>query len=789
MIKSFFIGLYRSFKKNKVSSTIMFFNLIVGYVVFISLFLIVNGEFNYDTYNKNYDRIYSVQIKQEDIYPTNYVVTVPPIVRYEVFNDMPEVETYLMMLSLSSNFFTMKDGNQIRQTNGYYSENTIFDIFSIDVIQGDPQNALTRPNTIAISESFANRLFPDGNAVGSHLVIEKKITAEVTLVYKDFPGRSNIRPEYLLSFATYESLNPDFRNGYGWSYNFFVLLKPGANYKAINKKIATVLYERMNAKNAAYLYPISLHHISPNNQRDIIICMEILTMAAYLILILSYVNFTNLTLANSTLRAKEIGIKKVSGCSKKLLATQFIAESLLVTYISMIIGLLITTLLLPYLNYILPTSSKVSMDYDLWSNTKLLSIVFLSGTVIGTLAGCYPAFVMSSYNPVKILKGKIFSNVEKKISLKKILLVVQFNISISMSLIGILMSRQVDFMTNSDLGFDSKNLVYTEIDFKNTADFELIRQQLKQNPNIVDASYSKTIPYYNNMGGRYTWEGCQDGDKIDCSCNYVSYGYLNTFDLKIIEGRNFSPEFPSDKSSACLVNETALKAMNMKDPLGKKINWYGTKYTIVGVVKDYHPFSIHNPIPPFVFFLNDNELGHEWALLTIRYTPGNGDAAKQSATKELSEMFPDEPFVLSNFNTLFDIDLAIFFYRTIKIVFIYFSIISIIMSALGLFAIMSFSIKRRMKEIGIRKTLGSSGLQIFITLSSGIFILFGIAVVLAFLPTLGVSNAMPGATKVSLEVIDYLICIGAVLITILLTIGYHIYQAVKSNPVDSLKYE
>lgn len=788
MVRAFFIELYRNLKKNLVSSSIIFFNLIVGYIAFIALFLIVNGEFNYDIHNKNYDRIYSVQVKRTDTHPIDYAVRVPSLIRYEVFNDMPEVETCLMMREIPCNFFTMKDGSQIRQTNGYFSENTIFDIFTIDIVQGNPQNALTRPNTIAISESFASRIFPDGNAVGSHIVIDKKMSTEVTLVYKDFPGRANVRPDYMISFATYESLNPNFRSWGGWDFNFYVMLKQDANANAINNKIENSIKERIHEEVVPFLHHISLHHISPNNQKDIIFAMYLLGIAAFLILILSYVNFTNLTLANATIRAKEIGIKKVSGCSKMILAIQFISESLIITYISMIVGLLITTLLLPYLNYFLPTSSLVSMDYSLWKNPTLLFIVFGSGTAIGILAGCYPAFVMSSYKSVNILKGKLFSNGEKKISLKKILLVAQFTISIFMLLAGINMTRRVDFMTNSDLGFENKNIVFSENQLSETTDFESIRQQLKQNPDIIDVCYSKTIPFYNNSGGRFSWEGNPDDKKIDCRANFVTYGFLNTFNIPVIEGRDFSTEYPSDNTS-CIINETALKAMNMDEPIGKKIDWYGKNFTIIGVVKDFHPYTIHNPIAPYILFLRENDKANDKALLTIRYVPGKEKEIKQNVTLRLSEMFPDEPFVLNSFSIVFDTDMAMFFYRTIKKAFIYFSIISIIMSALGLFAIMSFSVKRRLKEIGVRKVLGSTGSQIFFTLSNGIFLLLGISAVLALPLTLLLIKAINGAMVVPLEISDVLICIGLVAAIVLLTIAYHIHHAVNSNPVESLKYE
>lgn len=787
MIRLFFIGLFRNLKKDKVSSIFIFIDLIVGYVVFSSLFLIVNGEYNYDTQNDEYDRIYRVQLRQDDTYPTNYVAYTVPVTRYEVLNDMPEIEKNVLMQETSCNFFTMKDGSQIRQTNGLFSENSFFDIFTVDVLQGDPSDALTRPGTIALSETLAQILFPNANAVGEHLIINKKETVEVTLVYKDFPGRATIRPNYLISLATLEAHNPNFRYFLGWSYTEYVLLKPNANYKDINKKIETSLYERLNSKASPYLHPLSQNHIAPNNQRDILMIMELLTIAAYLIIILSYANFTNLTLASSSLRTKEIGIKKVLGCSRRSMAFQFIIESLIVTYMAMIIGILITIMLTPYLNHIMPTPSRISMDYRLWENPSVLFSIFASGTVIGILAGCYPAFVMASFNPLKIMKGTIISSGKKKIDLKKALLAVQFIISIFMLIVGRYINKQADFMINSDLGFESHDIVYADVEFQNTADFELIRQHLKENPEIVDVTYSRTIPYLNNTGGRLTWEGCQDGEKIDCSTNWVSYGFINTYDLTIKDGRNFSPDY-NDKTS-CIINETAMKAMGYENPLGKKIDWYGTKYTIIGVVKDFHPFTVHNPIPPYYMFLNENELGHGGCLLSIRHTPGTDDQTKQYATKELSTMFPDEPFVFTSFRVNFDLDLASFFYGIITKVFTLFSIVSLFLSAMGLFALMSFTVKRRIKEIGIKKILGCSVPRLFFNLSKSTFIILIISMIISVPSVTKMREMMPGAVKVQIQVGDILICLFIVILITFLTILFHLIKGVKANPVESLRYE
>jgi putative ABC transport system permease protein len=437
----------------------------------------VSYEFNYDKSNENFDRIYRVQTKQEDSYPTNYCTFSPAAFRYHLMADQPEVEEVLLMREVSGGqgsgiFFTLPDGGQLFDKHGYFSESSIFDIFTIHIKEGSKVNAITEPNTIAISETLCKKLFPQGEAVGKQVVVGKRHPLIVTAVYADFPINSSMRPSYLVSISTYEILSG--RKGFreDWRYiefDNYVLLKKGADPVLVNSKIKNAFQNVKDyEKSTPYLHPLSQHHLSPNSQSDSLVGLAILSLAAILVLILSCVNYVNLSLANSTQRACEIGIKKVVGFSQKAIAFQFLTETITLTFVAMIIGLFTAQLASPLMAQIL----QKDYQYQVFDNGQLLLIIFFVGLLSGFLSGLYPALVLSSYNPVKVLKGKLFVARGKSVDLKKVLTATQFSISLFMLIVSFILYNHVNFILNKDLGFDNKNILLNEKNVQKKMDFE-----------------------------------------------------------------------------------------------------------------------------------------------------------------------------------------------------------------------------------------------------------------------------------------------------------------------------
>lgn len=792
MVKHYFISIYRNMLKDKVFSFINLSNLTIGFTTFILLGMVVSYEFSYDRYNEKYDRIYRVQTKQEDSYPINYCTFSPAAFRYHLMADLPEVEQVLLMREISGGqgggqFITLPDGTQLYQKGGYFSENSIFDLFTIQLLDGTRHNALTEPSSIALSETLQKKLFPEGNAVGKKVVFGKRFPLTVTAVYADYPLNATLRPTYLVSISTYETLAE--RRGFRdeWTYienDNFVLLKQGVDPKQVDEKIKGAFKDVKNyEKSTPYLHPLSKHHLSPNNQADMLVGLSIISLAGLLVLVLSCVNYVNLSLANSTRRACEIGIKKVVGYSRNVLAAQFITETMILTLLAMILGMFLAQLASPIMTNILQNG----VTYHMLDFKKLILIIFLVALMAGALSGLYPAMVLSSYNPVKVLKGKLLVGTGRSINLKKVLSATQFSISLFMLIVSFILYRHVNFILNKDLGFDNKNIIFSELSVKENMDFETIRQKLRQHPEIVDATFSSTIPFQGNIGGYVSWEGALPDQREMISRNYVNYDFIPTYNLKMAYGRNFSKEFPSD-SKGCIINETALKVFGWKDPIGKLLFLYGRSYPVIGVVKDFHPFSVHNPIPTYVMFLTKDELSGT-KLLTVRYSNGNGQKAKMVVASELSSIFPNDPFEFRDFREIFYLDSAISFWQSMKRIFLFFAIVTLIVSSAGLFGLILFTTKLRTKEVGIRKVLGSTIGAIYRELSFEVMVVLGIAALVAVPAAISIYEIMPGAYKEPLNPISFLIAILLVTLVATLTISYHVIKVAIQNPVEALRYE
>jgi len=775
-----------------MSSFLNLTNLVFGFGTFILFASLVSYEFNYDTFNTNYDNIYRVQTKQEDSYPTNFCTYSPSALRYHLLADLPEVEKVLLMREISGNqgsgqFFTLPDGGQLYEKLGYWCENSIFDIFTLKIKEGATANALSEPNTIVITEKLQKKLFPEGGAVGKQVVIGKRYPLTVTAVIVDFPVMSSLKPSYLISMSTFETMNDSksFRDNWTAINNDnFILLKKSADPKLVDAKIKGAFKNVKDfEKSTPYLHPLSKMHLSPNSQPDYYIILSMLSLAAILMLVLACVNYVNLSVANSTQRACEIGIKKVVGFSKKAIAVQFLGETMLFTFVAMVLGIIAAVLAFPVLNDILDKN----MDFSVFFQGHLLLVVVLASLVAGILSGIYPALVLSSYNPVRVLKGKLFNDRGKTFSTKKLLITTQFAISLFMLIVSLIMNNHVQFIMNKDLGFDNKNIVFAEMNVKDKLSFETVKNRLVQHPEIVDASISATMPFNGNIGGYVTWEGAMPDQKEMISRNYVNCDFIPTYNLKMAYGRNFSTEYPADNQN-CIINETAMKAFGYTNPIGKQLFLYGRAYPIIGVVKDFHAFSVHNPIPNYILFLNDNEMiGSQ--MLTVRFTPGNGPKVKQLVTSELESIMPNEPFEVKDFNVILFTENAYMLWKAFEKLFLLFAVVSLIVSSIGLFGLMLFTIKRRTKEIGIRKVLGSSVATIYRQLSFEVFVLLGGAIVIACPAAVFIYRTLPGTYKEPLSIMVFITGIILIAVIAQLTISYHVLKIAVSNPVKALRYE
>jgi putative ABC transport system permease protein len=788
MITNFYKIAIRNIVKHKVYSLINVFGLAVGFTAFILISLYINYEFNWDTHNKNYDRIYRVQTRLLLADRENVWTQVPSAVAGYLETNYPEFEKIVLTREGWGEFLSAKENISFREEDGYYVDPSVFDIFTFDFITGNKNDALKEPFTIALSQELAQKFFPGENAVGKTVLLEKKYNLKVTAIFKDFPRSSHFRPTYLIPFNSFPVVHhwPDARNNWGsYAFRVYGLLKKGADAAIVEQKLANIIneYRKDPVKQKLFLHPLSKIYLMPEDNTDYMNAMFMYGLIAVFILLLTSINYVNLTIANSAIRAKEIAVRKVCGSSKAQLIFQYLSESSLIALIAVNFAFFFAELSLPFFNQAIGTSLEISYA----GNWPFILKMIMWAVIIGLLSGIYPAMVMSSYKSVDLFRSNIFTGRKSKVGLKKVLVSFQFGISIYLIISSIAMNRQVEFMMNKDLGFNKENMLFCSIRSEEKRSFEALRNKVLQHPEIADMTISSNIPFNGSDGRIINWEGAQADGKVDIRINWVSYDFVKTLGIEIIQGRDFSREYPGDFRKRCLINETAWKQFGWDNPLGKKIN--DGKCEIVGVMKDYHLNSVHNRIQPCMIELKDDTTAGSWDY-TFRIAPGKLSEAKNILKTELESFFPSDAFELKVYSEYLKDNDNLKAYNSISNTFTFFSFLNIILAIIGLLGLVSFSTKRRTKEIGIRKVHGGRVFDIFIILIKDYIMLVLYASVFACPAAYYVfTSGMPAAYKAGMQPWEFIAGTLIILVITILVTSFHTIKAAITNPVEALRYE
>jgi putative ABC transport system permease protein len=766
--------------------------LTIGFTAFVLISLFIYCEFHWDAHNENYERIFRVQQyinTKGDIW-----TQVPPAMPQALKNKFPELEQSILVREAWGEYLSVNGGSvTFFDNDGYYADQNIFSVFTVDIISGSAINALTEPNSITLSEKLAKKLFGDADPLGKIITVDKVHALKVTAVYKDFPRNSHILPSYISSLGAFKTI----RNWHNFlttwesnSFRCYVLTKPGTDIEALDKKIAGIYPDNHPRKKdfKPYLRPLSRLVISPTGNDDYLRAIYTYCIIAIFILILAAINYINHTTAYATIRAKEIAVRKVNGSNRFLLMVQFLSESVLFAVISFVIALVLVTFILPFFNQLV--DRQMVLDFN--GAGTYFFVLFCIVILVGLLSGLYPAFFMSSSKSISLLKGDIFKAKHVRGGIRKVLVTLQFYVSIALIIMTIFMTRQINFSMNKDIGFNQDNLLIAQ--FKNVKDsvsFENIKDKFLKYPIILDAAVSENIPFWGSDGMVTSWEGAQAGEKEDIRYNLVDYNYIKTVGLKIIDGREFSVDMPSDYNNSCIINETAWKRFGWKDPIGKYIEKGDNtkKWIVIGVVKDFHMYSIHMKIPPLLMELDAYDKIKSWMTFSFRIQPGTEKMAKAILEKEIAGIFPNDPFEVQAFKEYKNTDQTFKNYTIIRNTFLLFAMIIIFQTIFGLFGLVSFAIQRRTKEIGIRKINGSSVWSIFYMLNKEYSYLILIATLIA-LPLGHYSYyVMPFPYKFHIVGWEYALATAIVFVISLLTTGYYTYRAATRNPIESLRYE
>ncbi|WP_319500211.1 ABC transporter permease [uncultured Draconibacterium sp.] len=780
MIKHFILIAWRNIRRRKTLSAIQILCLSVGLAAFILVARYVQYEKDYDKFNENFDRIYRVQsYKMTDRMDDNGQ-TVVPMAKF-IRDNVPEAENAIATNEIWNEYLSPDDERVFKEQTGLLVPSSIFDFFSFKLIRGNKENVLDDPNSIVLSESMAERYFPGQDAMGKIIFDEKKQELRVTGIMQDIPEQSSIKATYFRSNADLIKRHND--SWYNSSFEIFVLLKPGALAATVNEKIADVIrrYDK-ESKQVAYLQPLSNLHLKEYVRDDRGSIIYFFSFIGILTLLLACVSFMNLTTSFSTMRTVEIGIRKVSGSNRNILRIQFLTEAVLIALISLVFAVFLAYLLLPVFNTV------VNRNIDLQLLQNPLFVLFLLATVVvtGFIGGSYPALFISRLKPVNVLKGRGSFNKGKVRGLTA-MVYLQFILSVVLLTSSIWMYKQVTFLKNKDLGYTKDNLLYCKLPSVNsTVSYRQVRERILENPGIENMTLSINSPLHSNWGTRVHYEGGPTDDHAYSRWNQADENYLNTMSMTLVEGRNFSNDY-SAETKTCLINETAVKQFGWDNPIGKWLEMNNGHFTVIGVIKDFNIEDVHNPIIPYVL-LYRNEGFASNNDLTFKVNPNTMTSSLEHINSVLNEAFPNILFEVNGYD-VGTYRVALEIWTSAKNTFAFFTIMAVLIAAMGLFGLVVFASQRRVKEIGIRKVQGAQAAQILPLITRQFIILVVAANIIVYPLARFLENVTPGHYKYQFTVFDLMLVLGISVLVTLLSSGYQALKASLLNPVEALRYE
>ncbi len=724
MIRNYFKIAWRNLWKHKTYSLLNIIGLAIGLSCFLLIALYVINELSYDRYNLKAANIYRINSDIQIGGGAMKLASTSDVMGQLLKKDYPEVENYSRIYTYSGKKL-IKKGNSFIDENQAYVDSTFFDLFTLPAIKGNPRKALTEPNTVVITRSAALKYFGTVDVVGRN--IETNDTTrfyQVKAVIEDVPKNSHFNFDFF-----FPMLNLDYDWGQPTNHNFFtyLLLEPGTDPKAFEKHFLKyiddyVLPEAkkfMSIKNMKEfeeagnsirysLFPLTEIHLYSDRQAEIlpggdIKYVYIFSIVAIFILVIACINFMNLTTARSAKRAKEVGIRKVLGSERKYLIAQFLVESVLIVTFSMFLALFITLLILPAFNSL---SGKFLYFSELLT-APFLPFLILMPLAVGILAGSYPAFFLSSFRPIQVLKGK-FTRGGKTWGLRSTLVVFQFVTSIVLIIGTIVVYRQLNYIQKVNLGFDKNEVLVIDGTYVLGNNINTFKNEVLQLAGVKSGTVSGFLPVSNSSRSDQTFSKdavMNSTNSIDMQQWRVDTDYIETMGMKIIDGRNFSKKFPSD-SSTVILNETAVKMLGYKKPVGQQIHTIGSgsksvTYSIIGVVKNFNFESLKQEIAPLCLVLSKNT-----GITSFKINAGSAQTLIPQIENKWKAFSPEMPFSYRFLDNAFEQ-----MYRSEQRVgklAVLFSVLAIFIACLGLFGLATFIAEQRTKEIGIRKVLGAS---------------------------------------------------------------------------------
>ncbi|NIM14088.1 MAG: FtsX-like permease family protein [Candidatus Aminicenantes bacterium] len=783
MFKNYLKIAFRNIIRQKGYSFINISGLAIGLACFILMLLLTLDELSFDRFHENADHIYRVFIENKDSDLPLIAVTPAPLAA-SLKKDFPGIT--------EAACFNYGGGGLVKCDNKYFEESyfeftdpSFFKMFSFTFIKGNPQTALEDPLSVVLSQKTAEKYFGQKDPLGKTLEIKDIATLTVTGVIQD-PKNSCMRVQFVVSNQIYDKFGMDIHTWNRLDYITFVMLQENADVKQLSAKTYGYLKKVWPSyKGRLILQPLKEVNLYSNLAYDplrnsSIYVIYILISLGISILLIACINYMNLSTARSARRMIEVGLRKVVGAKKKQLIWQFLGESVLFALIALVIAFILVELALPHLNQLTLREAPLNRYFTPVMVLGLIGIALITGGV----AGSYPAFFLSSFKPVTILKGPRQKGARGSL-LRKILAIGQFSLSILLIIVTIILYKQLHYMQNVNLGYDKEKLVCIDMNAEIKKSYNSVKNELLKAAGIIDVTATDSFPVSGLMSCTFSgWEGRDTDKKIVLYQCVVDYDFFKTFKMDILQGRGFSRKFPSDLTSAVIVNEEAVKQMEMENPLGKHMSIWG-KSKIIGVVKDFHFEYLRNKINPMVIKLAPQNTSH----MIVRLLSGNIHDTLDVIKGQWKSFAPEYPF---EFTFLDDrLNRMYFLEAIIGKVFWVFTGLAIFISCMGLFGLASFLTEQRTKEIGIRKVLGATVSGIIQLLSKEflkwVLVANFIAWPIAFL--LMSKFLQVYAYRAPMGIWPFLLAGVLGLLITLLSVGYQSTRAAAANPVEALRYE
>jgi len=793
MFKNLLLVALRNFKKDKWYSLLNILGLTIGITFSLLLIFYIKDELSYDRYNENADRLYRIvsYIKEQDKDEMKWAISQMPLTP-TIKKDYPEVEEAVRMVGNGKTMY--KNGNQrIYQDKVFLTDSNYFRVFTQQFIEGDPKTALIPPRSMVITKSMATKFFGNNSCLGKSLENDKGDVYKITGVIQDVPKNSHLVFNALISIST---LPKDNQGSWGAFYMYnYVLLKPNTNKEAFEKKLLPMydkymapIFAKFNVKIHYGIQKVTDIHLRSdfaNEPEELGNMSYIYTFAtvAFFMLLIACINYMNLATARSARRAKEIGIRKVTGSSKSQLIAQFLIESGLMAVLALLLSMGAIAAFLGPFNQL--SGKSITFGSLLQPGTFLI----LLGVIlfVGLVGGSYPAFYLSKFNPISILKGSL-SKGSSNVNLRRALVVVQFSISMIMIICTWVVYRQLNYLRNVDLGFDKQQVLSITANANGDVrpKIQAFKEELRKNPQIISTSTSQSVPGGGMNFNLFSIETNKGFVDKGVDCYAADEDYFKTLGIKVSKGRNFTGA--ADTLRSIIVNENMAKYFGWDQPLGKRVKFPGdtSKFylEVVGVIKDFNQKSLYNPITPLMIFYTPNSNG-----VQVKVNANNIPATVASIETAWKRVFPELPFSYTFLDQDFDSQYAADQKR--GKIFTAFSVLTIAITCLGLLGLIAFTTEQRQKEISIRKILGAGLGQIIPLITRNFVFLVGLSCIIAFPVAYFFMHSwlkiFPYNT--GLNALPFIFSALIVLAITLLTVTFHTVKASLANPTKSLRSE